>query len=119
MFNDFTKWQEVYSGTFFSTFDSCNRRIAIPEIFPAINNPTNNLLVGCFSTSAQPSWKVAGWFYQIVPFPFKDGYLFSQQCFLQKYNLIQVPTTGLDPFKISFQPRRWLDDITLKISLFT
>lgn len=118
MISDFTKWQEVYTGVFYSSRDTCYR-YPIPEIFPLINNPTNTLLVGCFSNSVKPNWKIAGWLHQIVPLPFKDSYLKENKCLLNKYNLIELSVSDISGFKISFQPVTWLDDLTLTISIFT
>jgi hypothetical protein len=115
--NDFTKWEEVFIGSYQATRDQCGRRVAIPEIFLPIVNPTNTLLIGCFSQSASSSWSLAGWFHQIIDLPFKSSYGDEKKCLLNRYNLVSFPSE-IGSFKTSFKPVYWLDDITLRVSIF-
>lgn len=117
MLNDFTKWQEVFSGSYRATRDQCGRSVAIPEIFPLIANPTNKMLVGCFAQEYGSNWINAGYLYQIIQLPFKSSYSYEHKCLLNKFNFIDLPVIG--DFQISFKPMTWLNDITLRISIFT
>lgn len=111
MINNFNNWVDIFSGTYQSSYQ-CNK-VPIPEI-PLIINPTNKILVGCFSQSAPSHWSLAGWIYQIIPLPFKSFVAHKEKCLLNKYNFIELPE--IPDFKISFKPVYWLNDITLKIS---
>ncbi|AFZ59382.1 hypothetical protein H6G54_00795 [Anabaena cylindrica FACHB-243] len=115
MLTDFTQYEEVFAGVYTSTKNGCYR-VQIPEIFLPIINPTQVLLIGCFSQSASDSWSLAGWVHQIIKLPFKDSYLEEKKCLLGRHNLIIFSTTV--DFTLSFKPVRWLDDIQLKVSKY-